>query len=192
MGPVNIWWGWWDRTTRRWGTNLAWLEPDRLVYGLTDDRVSPIETTLYVVDDASTATDFAGAPVFERLVGGYILDLAATPDGRRMVYRRNQAHDDIWVVPLDDPESAAQVTHDEWDELPGISVFVKDENGAVFHTYSTYRRGVEAMMGAYSLMDLTPRGRDEAEGDGMAWVRHHDRYEPQPKAASGGCCHAKA
>lgn len=79
----------------------------------------------------------------------------------------------------------------EWDELPGISVFVKDPSGAVFHTYSTYRRGVEAMMGTYSLIDLTPRGRDEEGIGGMGWVRHHDKYAPQAKAA-GSCCHAKA
>jgi predicted dithiol-disulfide oxidoreductase (DUF899 family) len=63
----------------------------------------------------------------------------------------------------------------ECDELPGVSVFYKDDAGDVFHTYSTYRRGVEAMMGVYSLLDLTPKGRDERDGP-MAWVRHHDRY----------------
>ena len=67
----------------------------------------------------------------------------------------------------------------ECEELPGISVFFKDDAGDVFHTYSTYRRGVEAMMGTYTLLDLTPKGRDEADG-AMAWVRHHDRYEPAP------------
>ena len=76
----------------------------------------------------------------------------------------------------------------EHDELPGISVFVKDDAGAVFHTYSTYRRGVEAMMGTYSLIDLTPKGRDEGSGEGMAWVRHHDRYETA--GASVSCCHS--
>ncbi|MCD6044686.1 MAG: thioredoxin, partial [Burkholderiales bacterium] len=65
----------------------------------------------------------------------------------------------------------------ECEELPGISVFCKDDAGVVFHTYSAYRRGVEAMMGTYSLLDLTPRGRDEGDGP-MAWVRHHDRYDP--------------
>jgi predicted dithiol-disulfide oxidoreductase (DUF899 family) len=65
--------------------------------------------------------------------------------------------------------------------LPGISVFYKDDAGAVFHTYSTYRRGVEVMMGTYNLLDLTPKGRDEREG--MEWVRHHDRYEPAPGGA---------
>jgi predicted dithiol-disulfide oxidoreductase (DUF899 family) len=72
----------------------------------------------------------------------------------------------------------------ECEELPGISVFYKDEAGAVFHTYSTYRRGVEAMMGTYTLLDLTPKGRDEPDG-GMAWVRHHDRYDPVPAGKRG-------
>ncbi|MGH6884672.1 MAG: DUF899 domain-containing protein [Geminicoccales bacterium] len=63
----------------------------------------------------------------------------------------------------------------EWDELPGISVFYKNDAGEVFHTYSTYRRGVEVMMGTYNLLDLTPKGRDEEDGP-MKWVRHHDRY----------------
>ncbi|MGH7908760.1 MAG: DUF899 domain-containing protein [Thermodesulfobacteriota bacterium] len=62
----------------------------------------------------------------------------------------------------------------ECEELPGISVFYKDDAGNVFHTYSTYRRGVEVMMGTYNLLDLTPKGRDER--DAMEWVRHHDRY----------------
>jgi predicted dithiol-disulfide oxidoreductase (DUF899 family) len=80
------------------------------------------------------------------------------------------------------------------DEAPGISVFYKDDAGQVFHTYSTYGRGVEVMMGAYALLDLAPRGRDE---DGLAhkmeWVRHHDRYESQPAAPrSASCCAARA
>jgi predicted dithiol-disulfide oxidoreductase (DUF899 family) len=69
------------------------------------------------------------------------------------------------------------------EELPGVSVFYKDDAGAVFHTYSTYGRGVEVMMGTYALLDLAPKGRDEKKGQGMGWVRHHDRYEPpQPHA----------
>lgn len=75
------------------------------------------------------------------------------------------------------------------EEAPGLSVFFKDTAGTIFHTYSTYGRGVEAMMGTYRLLDLVPKGRDE---DGlphtMAWVRHHDRYEAQPAPAAGGCC----
>jgi predicted dithiol-disulfide oxidoreductase (DUF899 family) len=81
------------------------------------------------------------------------------------------------------------------EELPGISAFYKDDAGAVFHTYSTYGRGVEVMMGTYTMLDLTPKGRDEA-GAGMKWVRHHDRYEPAPRptaaTAGGACCKAQA
>jgi len=78
------------------------------------------------------------------------------------------------------------------DELPGVSVFVKDDSGDVFYTYSTYGRGVEVMMGTYRMLDLTPQGRDE-EGlsHTMAWVRHHDRYE-LPHAQAAPCCGAQA
>lgn len=64
------------------------------------------------------------------------------------------------------------------EEMPGISVFYKDDAGDVFHTYSTYGRGVEVMMGAYNYLDLTPKGRDEDQMKyGMEWVRYHDKYE---------------
>ena len=63
------------------------------------------------------------------------------------------------------------------EELPGISAFYRNDAGEVFHTYSTYGRGVEVMMGAYNLIDLTPKGRDEDNlSFTMEWVRHHDRY----------------
>jgi predicted dithiol-disulfide oxidoreductase (DUF899 family) len=63
------------------------------------------------------------------------------------------------------------------EELPGISVFYRDDAGAVFHTYSTYGRGVEVMMGTYNMLDLMPKGRDERDvPHKMEWVRHHDRY----------------
>ncbi|MFG6430146.1 DUF899 domain-containing protein [Roseateles sp. LYH14W] len=71
-------------------------------------------------------------------------------------------------------------------DAPGISVFYRDDAGDVFHTYSTFGRGVEVMMGTYNLVDLTPKGRDEAGPSyPMAWVRHHDRYEDAPAPA---CC----
>jgi predicted dithiol-disulfide oxidoreductase (DUF899 family) len=63
------------------------------------------------------------------------------------------------------------------EEAPGISVFYRNDAGDVFHTYSTYGRGVEVMMGTYRLLDLVPKGRDEAGlPHTMAWVRHHDKY----------------
>lgn len=77
-------------------------------------------------------------------------------------------------------------------EAPGISFFCKDDAGDVFHTYSTYGRGVEAMMLAYELLDMAPHGRDEAHlGYPMAWIRHHDRYEPA-SAPAASCCASHA
>ena len=85
------------------------------------------------------------------------------------------------------------------DERPAASVFYK-KNEQVFHTYSTYARGLDILLPTYNWLDLTPKGRDE---DGlafsMAWVRHHDRYgdgyvvDPQkqyqqPAKADSSCC----
>ena len=71
-------------------------------------------------------------------------------------------------------------------EAPGISVFHKAADGAVYHTYSVYGRGVELMMGTYRILDLTPKGRDEDHLErSMAWVRYHDRYDTG--LAKGGC-----
>lgn len=65
--------------------------------------------------------------------------------------------------------------HDE--EAHGASVFYKDKGGALYRTYSTYGRGLEMINLAYRYMDLTPKGRNEAaEGNPMAWLRHHDSY----------------
>jgi predicted dithiol-disulfide oxidoreductase (DUF899 family) len=61
-------------------------------------------------------------------------------------------------------------------EKEGISVFYRDDASRVFHTYSTYARGIDAVNGAYQLLDLVPNGRDEA-GRGPFWVRRHDEYE---------------
>ncbi len=81
------------------------------------------------------------------------------------------------------------------EEAPGASVFYKDESGGVFHTYSTYGRGLDILVGAYNFLDLAPKGRDE---DGleftMSWVRHHDRYpaetiaDPQSETSGSSCC----
>jgi len=63
------------------------------------------------------------------------------------------------------------------EEAPGLSVFARAANGDIFHTYSTYSRGLEALIGTYTLLDLVPKGRDEDPESTMEWVRHHDRYE---------------
>ena len=90
----------------------------------------------------------------------------------------------------------------EIDELSGRSVFYKDENGQVFHTYSSYGRGTEEVLGTYVHLDITPKGRNE-NGPHFSladWVRHHDRYghdgavdrtgRYDAAAASNSCCHS--
>jgi len=62
------------------------------------------------------------------------------------------------------------------DELPGLSVFYKDGNGEIFHTYSTYARGLDILVGTYHFLDLVPKGRDENPDSTMDWVRRHDSY----------------
>jgi predicted dithiol-disulfide oxidoreductase (DUF899 family) len=63
------------------------------------------------------------------------------------------------------------------EEGPGISVFYKDEKGDIFHTYSSYARGLDMFIGAYNYLDLVRKGRDERDlAWTMQWVRHHDRY----------------
>lgn len=63
------------------------------------------------------------------------------------------------------------------EELPGLSVFSKNDRGEVFHTYSCYARGIDMVNGAYQFLDLVPKGRDEdALEFSMEWVRRHDQY----------------
>jgi len=87
------------------------------------------------------------------------------------------------------------------EELPGASVFYKDDKGDIFHSYSAYARGLDIFVGVYNFLDITPKGRDE---DGLAfsmsWVRHHDRYDenysvnpeetysPPSKVSGVTCC----
>jgi len=64
------------------------------------------------------------------------------------------------------------------EERPGASVFYKDAAGNVFHTYSTYGRGLDTFLGTYHWLDIVPKGRDEDDLKfSMAWVRHHDKYD---------------
>jgi predicted dithiol-disulfide oxidoreductase (DUF899 family) len=86
------------------------------------------------------------------------------------------------------------------EEAPGLSVFAKDGNGNIFHTYSSYGRGLDLLVGAYNFLDLVPKGRDEDKLQfSMAWVRHHDKYadgyvvDPtqtyrQPEKNGPSCC----
>ena len=67
------------------------------------------------------------------------------------------------------------------EEAPGLSAFIKNEAGDVLHTYSSYARGLDILVGTYNFLDMAPKGRDEgALPWSMAWVRRHDEYEPAP------------
>ncbi len=75
------------------------------------------------------------------------------------------------------------------DELSGSSVFCKDEDGQIYHTYSAYSRGDESLLGAYNFIDMAPKGRNEnKEGNLMDWVKRHDRYEDDGRHAAKPCC----
>lgn len=70
-----------------------------------------------------------------------------------------------------------QMTDFPSTEGPGASVFYKNDAGEIFHTYSTYARGLDILVGTYNFLDITPKGRDEdGLANSMAWVRHHDNY----------------
>jgi predicted dithiol-disulfide oxidoreductase (DUF899 family) len=86
------------------------------------------------------------------------------------------------------------------DEGPGASAFFRDAAASVFHTYSTYGRGLDMLLGVYNWLDLAPKGRDEQGlAFTMAWVRHHDKYDAnylvdskapfaQPVKSDHSCC----
>jgi predicted dithiol-disulfide oxidoreductase (DUF899 family) len=96
-----------------------------------------------------------------------------------------------------------QMTDASIEELSGISVFYKDASGSIFHTYSSYARGNEEVLGAYMYLDLTPKGRNETGPNHTLsdWVRHHDKYGAggfvdatggyiAPGEAGSPCCHS--
>jgi predicted dithiol-disulfide oxidoreductase (DUF899 family) len=69
------------------------------------------------------------------------------------------------------------------EDMHGTSIFARDEKGDIFHTYSTYGRGDEVLMGAFAWLDLTPKGRNEGEGV-MSWLKLHDEYEAAAKESA--------
>lgn len=74
-------------------------------------------------------------------------------------------------------------------DIHGVSIFARGDDGAVYHTYSSYARGNEGLAGAFAFLDMVPKGRNEAEGT-MSWVRRHDEYEDAP--AVEACCETAA
>ncbi|HEV2252055.1 MAG TPA: DUF899 domain-containing protein [Streptosporangiaceae bacterium] len=90
----------------------------------------------------------------------YDFGVSATPEQRRQGGEYNFRH-----------------VAEPMEESPGLSVFATDDQGEIFHTYSTYSRGLDPINSGYQLLDLTPKGRDEKDLPWtMAWVRRHDAY----------------
>jgi predicted dithiol-disulfide oxidoreductase (DUF899 family) len=96
-------------------------------------------------------------------------------------FTKEQLKGDVYYNYHDIPGAEA------FDELPGLSVFIKDDAGTVYHTYSSYARGNEEAISAFFYLDLTPKGRNETEI--MDWVKRHDEYGAEPSAS---CCHGAA
>jgi predicted dithiol-disulfide oxidoreductase (DUF899 family) len=66
---------------------------------------------------------------------------------------------------------------EDMSDMPGVSTFVRDSDGALFHAYSCYSRGIDIVNGAYQYLDLVPKGRDEQGlSFSMEWLRRHDEY----------------
>jgi predicted dithiol-disulfide oxidoreductase (DUF899 family) len=95
-----------------------------------------------------------------------------------------------------DPEKGSTIynykTFDFRGELPGLSVFFRD-NDVIFHSYSTYFRGLDMLLPMYHLLDRTPLGRHEEQGISMAdgeasWIRYHDAYGAEGSLERGCCC----
>ena len=74
---------------------------------------------------------------------------------------------------------------ERFSDAHGTSIFVKNDKGEVFHTYSMFARGDEVLLGAFSWLDLTPKGRNEDTT--MSWLHLHDEYEDAP-ARAASCC----
>lgn len=93
-----------------------------------------------------------------------------------------------------DPDRGSTVynykTFDYRGELPGLSVFFRDDNNLIFHSYSTYFRGLDMLLPMYHLLDRTPLGRQEDKGNSMhagenSWIRYHDAYGVE---GNSPCC----
>jgi predicted dithiol-disulfide oxidoreductase (DUF899 family) len=103
-------------------------------------------------------------------------------------------NEDFHVSATDEEKAAGRMQYNyeamdiAEEEMPGVSVFYKNDAGEIFHTYSAYARGLDILVGTYNYLDLTPKGRNEEEI--MEWVRLHDQYEGA--AGSSHCCAEKA
>ncbi len=143
------------------------------------------------------ADNFNGIPMHLNQRDVRFVAVSRAPLGKLEAFKRRMGWNFTWVSSFDSdfnhdyhvsftPEELArgEAFHNYAPANPGladregISVFYKDQNGNVFHTYSAYARGIDMVNGAYQFLDLVPKGRDEAGHDNpQYWVRHHDKYD---------------
>jgi predicted dithiol-disulfide oxidoreductase (DUF899 family) len=142
------------------------------------------------------ADNFDGIPVHLKQRDTTFVAISRAPMGKIEAFKRRMGWSFPWFSSHGSdfnydfsasftPEQLAQGT-DFYNYRPGnagmpdregVSVFQRDENGDIFHTYSAYARGIDMVNGAYHFLDLTPKGRDEAGHEfTQFWVRHHDKY----------------
>ena len=96
------------------------------------------------------------------------------------IYFRATLEAGIWGAELAKGEISYNYGHHKafGSDMPGVSVFAKDEQGSVFHTYSCYSRGLDMLNATYQYLDLVPKGRDESGLPyPMSWLRLRDDYE---------------
>ena len=141
------------------------------------DNYNGVEVHLAHRDTALVAISrapFAKLEAYRKRMGWSFRWVSSAPSDFNFDYRVSFAPEEV------DPERLVCNfgTHRTYGtEMPGISVFYRDPEGQVFHTYSTYLRGIDMMNVAYQYLDLVPKGRDEAAlSFSMAWVRYHDEY----------------
>lgn len=141
------------------------------------------------------ADNFDGAPVHLKARDVALTAVSRAPFSKIAAYKRRMGWTFPWVSSSQSdfnydfgasftPEALAGHTavynygsaDPGFEDREGISVFCKNDAGQIFHTYSTYARGIDMVNGTYQLLDLVPKGRDEPKGDTQFWVRRHDEY----------------
>jgi len=140
------------------------------------------------------ADNFDGAPVHLRARDTSFVAISRAPFAKIAAYKRRMGWSFPWLsahetdfnydfgASFTDAELAAGTAVYNYTSAPGmtdregISVFCRTAADEVFHTYSTYARGIDMVNGAYHFLDLTPKGRDEPAGSTQFWVRRHDEY----------------
>lgn len=140
------------------------------------------------------ADSFDGTQVHLRHRDVSLVAVSRAPYAKLAAYRRRMGWSFPWYssspgdfnldyhVSFDPGQDGAEYNYaplgQQTDELPGMSVFARDESGRILHTYSAYARGLDPLNTAYQILDLTPKGRDEQALEyTMAWLHRHDQYD---------------